>query len=98
MSKPTWLVVLNPVTGALAATDPNLAYAAGDSNAGANPNVVGSAYTNSFSGTLTTTLYNIDSALDILVTQNPPNNGRLNTVGSLGFNTTNQVGFDIFAA
>ena len=84
------------MTGALAATDPNLAYAAGDSNAGTNPNVVGSAYTNSFSGTLTTTLYNIDSALDILVTQNPPNNGTLSTVGSLGFNTSDLVGFDIF--
>lgn len=87
---------LNPVTGALAAADPNLAYAAGDVNAGANPNIVGSAYTNSFNGALTTTLYNIDSALDILVTQNPPNIGTLNTVGSLGFNTSDQVGFDIF--
>ncbi len=66
---------LNPISGALAATDPDLAYAVGDVNAGFNPNVVGSAYTNSFNGTLTTTLYNIDSALDILVTQNPPNNG-----------------------
>ena len=88
---------LNPVTGAIAFTDPDLAYAAGDPNAGAKkPNVVGSAYTNSFSGTLTTTLYNIDSALDILVTQTPPNNGTLNTVGSLGFNTSDLVGFDIF--
>ena len=87
---------LNPITGALASTDPNLAYAVGDVNGRANPNVVGSAYTNSFSGTLTTTLYNIDSVLDILVIQNPPNIGTLNTVGSLGFNTSDQVGFDIF--
>ena len=87
---------LNPITGALAATDGSLAYASGDINALANPNIVGSAYTNSFSGATTTTLFGIDSALDILVTQAPPNNGTLNTVGSLGFNTSDQVGFDIF--
>ena len=87
---------LNPNNGALAATDTSLAFAAGDINAAANPNIVGSAYTNSFSGTTTTTLFGIDSALDILVTQIPPNNGTLNTVGVLGFDTTDQVGFDIF--
>lgn len=87
---------LHPITGALAATDTPLAYAAGDNNAGENPNIVGSAYTNSFSGATTTTLYGIDSALDILVTQIPPNSGTLNTVGLLGFDTSDQVGFDIF--
>ncbi len=87
---------LNPTNGALAATDGTIAYAAGDPNAGANPNAVGSAYTNSFNGATATTLYDIDSALDILVTQAPPNNGTLNTVGSLGFNTSDAVGFDIF--
>ena len=87
---------LNPNNGALAATDGTLTYATGDPNAAANPNVVGSAYTNSFNGATTTTLYGIDSALDILVTQNPPNAGTLNTVGALGFNTSDAVGFDIF--
>ena len=87
---------LNPNNGALAATDGTLAYAAGDPNAAANPNVVGSAYTNSFAGATTTTLYGIDSVLDILVIQNPPNAGTLNTVGALGFNTSDIVGFDIF--
>lgn len=86
---------LNPITGGGAATDVNLAYAAGDPNAGANPNVTGSAYTNNFGGATATTLYGIDSNLNILVTQNPPNNGTLNTVGSLGFDTTGLVGFDI---
>ena len=86
---------LNPANGSLTATDGVLAYAAGDVNAGSNPNIVGSAYTNSFNGAATTTLYNIDSVLDVLVTQNPPNNGTLNTVGSLGFNTGESVGFDI---
>lgn len=86
---------LNPITGGLAATDTNVAYAAGDPNAGANPNVVGSAYTNNVPGATTTTLYNIDSQLDVLVTQIPPNNGTLNTVGALGVNTSGLVGFDI---
>ncbi len=90
---------LNPGDGTLTATDSALAYALGDPNAGANPNVVGSAYTNSFGpsprATPGTTLYGIDSALDILVTQNPPNAGTLNTVGALGFNTSDLVGFDI---
>ena len=87
---------LNPNDGTLAGTDGILAYAAGDTNALANPNIVGSAYTNSFPGATSTTLYDIDSTLDILVIQNPPNNGTLNTVGSLGFNTSDLVGFDIF--
>jgi hypothetical protein len=72
-----------------------LAYAAGDVNFGANPNIVASGYTNSFAGTTSTTLYNIDSTLGILTTQNPPNNGTLNTVGSLGVTTTGVAGFDI---
>ena len=49
---------LNPNNGTLAATDGALAYAAGDPNAGADPNIVGSAYTNRCSGIVTaTTLY-----------------------------------------
>ncbi|HKP01729.1 MAG TPA: DUF4394 domain-containing protein [Chthoniobacterales bacterium] len=86
---------LNPNNGSLTATDTPLAYAAGDAHAGANPNVVGSAYTNNFAGAVTTILYNIDSALDILVYQDPANTGQLHTVGSLGVGTTDQVGFDI---
>lgn len=85
---------VNVETGA-ATVDGAIAYAAGDVNAGQNPNVVGSAYTNSFAGATTTTLYDIDSARDALVIQNPPNNGTLNTVGALGVDTTDAVGFDI---
>ncbi len=72
-----------------------LAYALGDANVGANPNIVASGYTNSFAGTATTTLYNIDSNLGILTTQNPPNNGTQNTIGSLGVATTGEAGLDI---
>ena len=83
------------VSDGVAAVDGALAYAAGDANAGQNPNVVGAAYTNNFAGAATTTLYVIDSNRDVLATQNPPNAGTLNTVGSLGVDTTDVVGFDI---
>jgi hypothetical protein len=93
---------INPNTGAVAGTDGTLAYAAGDPNAAANPNIVGSAYTNSFLGAKTTTLYGIDSGLGALVTQGSvgsapisPNTGQLFTVGSLGVATGGAVGFDI---
>lgn len=86
---------VNPNDGTLAATDGTLAYAAGDPNNGDNPNIVGVAYTNSFAGAGATTLYDIDSAQDVLAIQNPPNNGTLVTVGPLGVDTTDRVGFDI---
>lgn len=86
---------LNPDTGALAALDQNLQFAATDVHAGANPNVVGSAYTNNFVGAAATVLYDIDSNFDALLIQNPPNAGTLNTVGVLGVDTSDAVGFDI---
>jgi Domain of unknown function (DUF4394) len=85
----------NPDDGTIVQQDPNFAYAAGDAHAGANPNIVGSAYTNNFTGAGATVLYDIDSVLDTLVIQNPPNAGILNTVGPLGVDTSDQVGFDI---
>ena len=93
---------LNPNDGTLAATDTALAYAVGDPNAGANPNVVGSAYTNNVSGATSTTLYGIDSNLDILVTQGgvngaspSANTGQLFTVGPLGVDVGDNVAFDV---
>lgn len=95
---------LHPDTGAVAGTDTALVYATGDPSAGANPNLVGAAYTNNFRGATTTTLYGIDSNLDRLVRQGSvggapisPNSGQLFTVGALGINTNDQVGFDIAA-
>ena len=86
---------LNPNTGSLAGNDSSLAYAFGDANFGINPNIVGTAYTNSVPGAIATTLYAIDSGLDMLVTLPTPNNGQMYTVGTLGVNTSNAVGFDI---
>lgn len=91
---------INVDTGAVI-TDGTLAYATGDTNAGANPNITAVAYTNSFPGepapTRTTTLFGIDSDLDILVRQAPPNAGILNTIGSLGIDFLPRGGFDIFS-
>ncbi|UOG73827.1 DUF4394 domain-containing protein [Hymenobacter tibetensis] len=81
-------VRLNPVTGTVAVTDTNLAYATTDTNAGAVPGVGAVAYTNSYIGSTSTLLYDIDETVSRLLTQNPPNNGTLNTVGTLTTTTT----------
>ena len=89
---------LHPDTGAVAFTDTSLAFAATDVNAGDTPVAVGAGYTNSLAGATTTTLYDIDLGNDVLVTQNPPNAGTLNTVGSLGVSPIDSfAGFDISA-
>jgi hypothetical protein len=66
---------LNPNNGAIAAPDGNIAYAASNPNAGANPAVGTGAYVNSFVGSTTTALYTLDHALGLINFQNPPNNG-----------------------
>lgn len=82
---------LHPDTGMVAATDLALNY----ENA-AEPGVVASAYTNSVAGATTTTLYNIDAKRKSLVTQVPPNDGKLNMVGPLtGIDPSMVAGFDI---
>ena len=84
---------LNPNTGAVFATDTFLN--------GATTRAVGAAYTNNFNGATSTTLYDIDSASDILTTQGgpngipSPNTGQLFLVGTLGVDTSDLVGFDI---
>ena len=68
----------------------SISYAAGDVNAGANPNLVGGAYTNNLVGAKTTLFYGIDFDKDILVTIAPGANGssatgggQLTTIGRL---------------
>ena len=58
---------------------------------------MGAAYSNNFVGATTTALYDIDSAAGTLLTQDPPNNGTLATVGALGLGTNlnEAIGFDI---
>ena len=94
---------VNPSNG-LVITDINLAYPSGDPNFGANPNVTAAAYYNSFAGATETTLFDIDSNLDVLVIQDPPNSGRLLTLNRLresnsaSVNTTELTGLDIRGA
>lgn len=78
---------LHPVLGTVAFTDMNI-------NPG-TPAVDAAGYTNSFAGATTTTLYDIDFTADKLFIQNPPNNGTLVEVGSLGVNIDAANGFDI---
>jgi hypothetical protein len=91
---------LNPNNGALMATDGLLTYASTDPNASAIPTIGASAYTNSYIGSTATTLYNLDYTGSRLVTQDPPNNGTLNTVattvGSTLPNGNSTSDFDIY--
>ena len=66
--------------------------------AGKTPRVVAGAYTNSFKDTKATALYNIDAATGSLVTQAPPNDGVLNTVGPLGITVNGPVAFNIVSS
>jgi hypothetical protein len=93
---------LNPDTGATAGVDTALSYDAADLNAGTNPLAVGAGYTNSRAGATSTTLYVIEAEKDVLTTQGSiggapvsPNTGRLFTIGKLGIDVSEIVGFDI---
>lgn len=59
------------------------------------PFVNAAAYANNFAGTMSTTLYVVDSGNDKLYMQNPPNGGTLIEIGSLGVNIDAGNGFDI---
>lgn len=80
---------------AVSVNDKALAYAKDDRHAGVDPQVAAAAYTNNMAGTKSTTLYVIDAARSVLATQNPPNDGVLNTVGGLGVDVSALAGFDI---
>jgi hypothetical protein len=67
----------------------------GDANAGKAPKVIAGAYSNSFKGTTGTALYNIDATTGVLVTQAPPNDGVLNTIGALGVQMNGAAAFNI---
>ncbi len=100
----------NPATGEVIDADPiapgtqgdiNLAFAIGDPNQQFDPTIVEAAYDRNFQGTNLTTLFGIDSNRNVLVRIGgvdgtpSPNAGQVFTVGSLGLNIGNRVGFDI---
>ncbi len=88
---------VNVDTGAVTVDGP-LAFGATDTNASISPQVAAAGYTNSVAGraATTTTLFNIDFGRDVLVRQDPPNNGTLVTVGALGVDFTSSSDIDIF--
>jgi hypothetical protein len=80
---------LHPETGAVAATD-------GSINGVPNAAVSAVAYSGNTSGSTTTVLYDIDATTQKLYRQNPPNNGTLVEIGSLGVGAiSGQSSFDI---
>lgn len=78
--------------------DGELAYAADGEQAGETPMIDGTAYTNSVGRPESTAMYNIDTGLDALVRQNPPNDGTNMVVGMLGADVSAPIGFDIYAS
>lgn len=78
---------LNPNDGTLTGADPAV-------NGGTTA-LMGSAYTNNFSGAVTTSLYGIDANSDSLYLSSNPNGGVYGLVGSLGLNAIANLGFDI---
>lgn len=79
---------LHPETGAVVATD-------GRINGAGSPSISGVAYTNSKAGASSTVLYDIDGVTGKLYKQDPPNDGGLVEVGSLGFMFSGSGAFDI---
>jgi len=77
--------------------DGSLKYAEGDTSKGKTPKASAAAYSNSIAGTKETALYDIDATVGALVKQAPPNDGILNTIGSLGVKVDGPIGFDIVA-
>ena len=78
--------------------DGNLKFKDGDANAGKTPKVVAGAYSNSANPKPTATaLYDIDAS-GVLLSQAPPNDGVLNTVGALGITMNGAVAFNIVSS
>jgi len=78
-----------------ATVDGALKFKDGDAQAGKTPNVIAGAYTNSANPKpAATALYDIDAAGHLL-SQAPPNDGVLNTIGMLGVTIDGPVAFNI---
>ena len=88
---------IDPATGAIASTDPTLAFRAEDPNYLQSPNIVGTAYTNTLKPT-PASLFGIDSTRNLLVKIENPSDGLVGTVGSLGVDVGAMVGFDIWGS
>jgi hypothetical protein len=85
---------VHPTLGAVA-TDAPLAFARDDRASGRRPRITAAAYTQSVAGAATTRLVEIDPELDMLILQDPPNDGILRTIGPLGVDFGPLGGFDV---
>lgn len=85
----------DPDSGRVTGVGGRLAYKAGDPGAGRAPVVTGAAYTDTSAPPGGTQLFVVDTARDVLALQDPPDGGALSTVGPLGLNLQDPVGFDI---
>ncbi len=83
------------VTDGQTMIDGKLAFKEGDANADKTPNIIAGAYTNSVKDAKATKLFNIDYETGSLVLQDPPNEGKLNTIGSLGITLESAAAFNI---
>ena len=95
---------LHPDTGALAASDPDVAFVAGDSTAGHPAALVAAAYTYNKQNDKLSTNFAIDARAGTLVMQGSaegvqpavsPNTGLLRSVGPLGTGAVEEAAFDI---
>jgi hypothetical protein len=85
----------NVNAGGVTLADATLNYTAGAAALGVN----GAAYTNNDLDALTgTTLFDLDTTLDQIALQSPPNNGSLAVTGKLGVDAIGMSGFDIYSA
>lgn len=88
---------VNPDTGEVT-VDGSLAYVAEDMYAGAAPNIVAAAYTNSYGKPEKTAMFNIDATISGLIQQTAPNDGTLAAIGKLGVALEGPVAFDVATA
>ena len=75
--------------------DGTLSFTPTDIHSGRRPTITAAAYTNSVPNARSTVLYVIDHKLDVLIQQEPPNDGVLSTIGKLGVDCSAAAGFDI---
>jgi hypothetical protein len=83
----------NVNAGGVTVLDSALNYTPGTPAAG----IAGAAYTNNdLDASTATTLFDLDTALDQISIQSPPNNGSLGATGKLAVDAGSVAGFDIF--
>jgi hypothetical protein len=84
---------VDPASGEVT-TDGSLAFEAGDASAETKPNIVATAYINSYGKPEKTAMYDIDAS-GLFIQQVKPNDGTLKTIGQLGVALGDAVAFDV---